>query len=176
MIYLDRGKRLVEQNRGQLVFLDHSKMKRDVSDLQGMDNTRNITQYCQENVDEEIGIATALEENTKRREEDGQDDLADVAIVRARLVLIFKELDGDSGQARGKSAEMTAKSMSSLSRMEKCETYLAVNGMVTQVRCWYLLTSELGNFKSGEVVVVMGEEECLYGVELLFERKIADCD
>ena len=65
-------------------------MKIDVSDLQGMDDTRNITQYCQENVDEEVGIATALEENTKRREEDGEDDLADVAIVRAKLVLKFK--------------------------------------------------------------------------------------
>ena len=58
--------------------------KIDANDLQGMDDTRNITQYCQENVDEEIGIATALEENTKRREEDGEDDLADVAIVRAK--------------------------------------------------------------------------------------------
>lgn len=48
-------------------------------DIQGMDDTRNITQYCQENVDEEVGIATALEKNTKRREEDGEDDLADVA-------------------------------------------------------------------------------------------------
>ena len=102
MIYLDRFKRLVEQDRGQSVFLNHSKIKIDVSDLQGMDDTRNITQYCQENVDEEIGIATALEENTKRREEDGEDDLADVAIVRAVLVLIFKELGGDSDQARGK--------------------------------------------------------------------------
>ncbi|KAM0805699.1 hypothetical protein BDR22DRAFT_299087 [Usnea florida] len=134
MIYLDRFKRLVEQDRGQFVFLDHSKIKIDVSDLQGMDDTRNITQYCQENVDEEIGIATALEENTKRREENGEDDLADVAVVRAKLVLIFKELRGDSDQARGKSTEVTARSMSSLSRMEKCEIYLAVNGMVTSKR------------------------------------------
>ena len=56
-----------------------------------MDDTRDITQYCQENVDEEVGIATALEENTKRREEDGEDDLADVATVRARLVLMFRK-------------------------------------------------------------------------------------
>ena len=56
-----------------------------------MDDTRNITQYCQENVDEEVGIATALEENTERREEDGEDDLADVATVRARLVLILRK-------------------------------------------------------------------------------------
>ena len=89
IIYLDRCKRLVEQDRGQSVCIVHSKMKIDVSHVQGMDDTRNITQYCQENVDEEVGIATALEENTKRREEDGEDDLADVAIVRAKLVLKF---------------------------------------------------------------------------------------
>ena len=65
--------------------------------------------------------------------------------------------------------------MSSLSRMEERETYLAVNGMVTRVRSWCFLTSDLGNFESGEVVVVMGEEERLYEVGL-FGRKIADCD
>ena len=61
-----------------------------------MDDTRNITQYCQENVDEEVGIATALEENTKRREEDGEDDLADVATVRAKLVWIFQMTSTES--------------------------------------------------------------------------------
>ena len=65
--------------------------------------------------------------------------------------------------------------MSSLSRTEERETYLAVNGMVTKVRSWCFLTSNLGNFESGEVVIVMGEEELLYGVEL-FGRQIADCD
>ena len=71
--------------------------------------------------------------------------------------------------------EVTAGSMFSLSRMEERETYLAVNGMVTKVRSWCLLTSDLGNSESDDVVVVMGEEERLYGVEL-FGRKIADCD
>ena len=86
-----RCKRLIDQDRGQPVFLVHSKMKIYVSDLQGMNNTRNITQYCQENVDEEVGIATALKENTKRRQEDGEDDLADVAIVRTKLVFKFRK-------------------------------------------------------------------------------------
>ena len=29
-----------------------------------MNNTRNVTQYRQEDVDEKVGIATALKENT----------------------------------------------------------------------------------------------------------------
>lgn len=36
-----------------------------------MDDTRYVTQYGQENVDEKVGIATALEEDTKRRKDDG---------------------------------------------------------------------------------------------------------
>ena len=58
-------------------------------DLQGMDDTRNVTQYCQEDVDQEVGIATALEEDTERRKDDGENDLADVATVRATLVMIL---------------------------------------------------------------------------------------
>ena len=45
-----------------------------------MDDTRNVAQDCQEDVDEEVGIATALEEDTKRWEDDGENDLADIAI------------------------------------------------------------------------------------------------
>lgn len=45
-----------------------------------MNNARNVTQNCQENVDEEIGIATSLEKDTEGREDDGKDDFADVAI------------------------------------------------------------------------------------------------
>jgi len=44
-----------------------------------VDDTGNVTQNGQEDVDEEIGIATALKEDTERREDDGKDDLADVA-------------------------------------------------------------------------------------------------
>ena len=45
-----------------------------------MDDARDIAQDCQEDVDEEVGIATALKEDTKRWEDDGENDLADVAI------------------------------------------------------------------------------------------------
>jgi hypothetical protein len=40
---------------------------------------RNVTEDGQQDVDEEVGIASALEEHTQRREEDGEDDLDDVA-------------------------------------------------------------------------------------------------
>lgn len=43
-----------------------------------MDDTRNIAQDRQQNVDQEIHTAT-LKEDTKRRKDDGQDDLADTA-------------------------------------------------------------------------------------------------
>ena len=46
-----------------------------------MDNTRDVAQDCQEDVDEEVGITTALEEDTKRWEDDGENDLADIAVV-----------------------------------------------------------------------------------------------
>lgn len=39
----------------------------------------NVTEDGQQDVDEEVGIASALEEHTQRREEDGEDDLDDVA-------------------------------------------------------------------------------------------------
>jgi hypothetical protein len=47
--------------------------------IQSVDDTGNVTQNCQEDVDEEVGIATALQEDTKRWEDDGKDDLANIA-------------------------------------------------------------------------------------------------
>ncbi len=48
-------------------------------DLQGVDDARDVSQYRQDDVDEEVGIATAFEEDTERGEEDGEDDFADIA-------------------------------------------------------------------------------------------------
>jgi len=48
-------------------------------DVKSVDNSRNVTQNCQEDVDKEIGTAASLEEDTKRRKDDGKNDLADVA-------------------------------------------------------------------------------------------------
>lgn len=47
-----------------------------------MDDTRNVTQDGQTDVDEHIGTASALQEDTQRRQDDGEDDLADVAAAR----------------------------------------------------------------------------------------------
>lgn len=44
-----------------------------------MDDTRDVTKNRQENVDEEICAAATLEEDAKRWQEDGEDDLDDVA-------------------------------------------------------------------------------------------------
>jgi hypothetical protein len=46
-----------------------------------VDDTGNVTQAGQDDVDEEISAAAALEEYTERREEDGEDDLDDVTGV-----------------------------------------------------------------------------------------------
>lgn len=47
--------------------------------VQRVNDTRNVTQDGQQDVDEEISIASSLEEDTERREDDGKDDLADIA-------------------------------------------------------------------------------------------------
>ena len=44
-----------------------------------MDDTREVTEDGQQDVDEEISTAATLEEDSKRRKDDGKDDLADVA-------------------------------------------------------------------------------------------------
>lgn len=47
--------------------------------LQSMDDTRNVTEDGQEDVDEEVSAATTLEEDSDGWDEDGEDDLDDVA-------------------------------------------------------------------------------------------------
>ena len=49
------------------------------NDVNGVDNTRNVPQNRQQDVDEEISIAAALEEHAQGRQEDGEDELDDVA-------------------------------------------------------------------------------------------------
>ena len=48
-------------------------------DVQGVDDSGNVAEDCEEDVDTEIGTAASLEEDSERREEYGEDDLADVA-------------------------------------------------------------------------------------------------
>lgn len=47
--------------------------------LQSMDDTRNVTEDGQEDVDEEVSAATTLEEDSDGWDEDGEDDFDDVA-------------------------------------------------------------------------------------------------
>jgi hypothetical protein len=47
----------------------------------GYMHTRNVTEDGQQDVDEEISIAAALEEDSNGWNEDGEDDLDDVAVI-----------------------------------------------------------------------------------------------
>ena len=49
------------------------------NDIQSVNDTRNVTEDGQQDVDEEISIAATLEEDTQRWEDDGKKDLADIA-------------------------------------------------------------------------------------------------
>jgi len=49
------------------------------NDIQSVNDTGNVTEDGEEDVDQEIRAATALEEDTERWEDDSKDDLADVA-------------------------------------------------------------------------------------------------
>lgn len=54
-------------------------LQEGASDIQGVNDAGNVTEDGQQDVDKEISTAAALEEDTKRRENDGEDDLDDVA-------------------------------------------------------------------------------------------------
>ena len=54
-----------------------------------MDNARNVTQYGQKDVDEKVGIAAALEEDTKGRQDNREDYFADVATAKTTLLSIL---------------------------------------------------------------------------------------
>ena len=45
-----------------------------------MDDSWNVTEAGQQDVDEDIGTAATLEEDTERWEDDGENNLADIAI------------------------------------------------------------------------------------------------
>jgi hypothetical protein len=59
-----------------------------------VDDTGNITEYSEQDVDEEIGVTAALKEDTERWEHDGEDDLDEVAgmllvpVVREKVISV----------------------------------------------------------------------------------------
>jgi hypothetical protein len=48
--------------------------------VQSMNDAGNKTKNGEQNIDQKITTAATLEEDTQRREEDGKDDFADIAI------------------------------------------------------------------------------------------------
>jgi len=49
------------------------------NDIKGVDNAGDVSKDGEQNVDEKVGTAATLKEDSERREDDGKDDLADVA-------------------------------------------------------------------------------------------------
>jgi len=47
-------------------------------DVQSMDDAGNVSEEGQQDVDEQVGTAATLKEDTKRWEDNGDDDFADV--------------------------------------------------------------------------------------------------
>lgn len=56
------------------------------NDVQSVDDTGDVTQDGKEDVDEEVGTAATLEEDTHGREDDGKEDLADIASSERHVV------------------------------------------------------------------------------------------
>jgi len=52
----------------------------------------NVSQDCQQDVDQEISTASALEEDTDRWEEDGENDLEDIASCERHLERFLERL------------------------------------------------------------------------------------
>lgn len=52
-----------------------------------MDDTRDITQDCQQDVDEQVSSTTTLEEDTDGREDDGKDNFANVSVMDSQLAI-----------------------------------------------------------------------------------------
>lgn len=49
-------------------------------DIHSVDDTRNISQNGQTDVDQEIGTTAPLQQDSQRRQDDGKDDLEESAI------------------------------------------------------------------------------------------------
>lgn len=94
-----------------------------------MDDTWNVPQYCQEDIDEEVGIATALEEDTKWWKDDGEDDFADVATVNIMLAMILIN-SASSSKSKTSVAEESGRTMVAVADEREVEIYLAVNAMM----------------------------------------------
>lgn len=53
-----------------------------------MEDTGNPTQNGQQDVDQEVAATSALQENTQRRQDDGEEDLADVSVEVESVIVV----------------------------------------------------------------------------------------
>jgi len=71
------GDVLFSESSGKEVLLVHPRSILQ-NDVESMDDTRDVTEDGEQDVDEEISVASSLEEDTQRREDNGNNDFADV--------------------------------------------------------------------------------------------------
>jgi hypothetical protein len=69
-------------------------------DVQSMDDTRDITENGQANVNEQVGTTSALQEDAQWREDNGKDDLANVAVSREVSMSITPCLQNEGVEPR----------------------------------------------------------------------------
>lgn len=55
-----------------------------------MDDTREVTQDCEKDVDQEVCTAASLEEDTDGRQNDGKNNLADIASGERHVGYMFR--------------------------------------------------------------------------------------
>jgi hypothetical protein len=69
-----------------------------------VDDSGNVTKDGQQDVDEKVGATATLKEDTKRREEDGDDDLDDVAAIEVstRVVVVCVPRAAPADRSRGR--------------------------------------------------------------------------
>lgn len=59
------------------------------NDIKGVDDAGDVTKNGEQDVDEKVGATATLKEDTERREDDGKDDLADVACGESHCDLVW---------------------------------------------------------------------------------------
>ena len=98
-----------------------------------MDDTGNPTQNGQHDVDQEVGATSALQENTQRRQDDGEEDFADVSVEIESVIMVRRvrqRLATGPTPFRRPSKSRQGKSHSQLKEQI---TYEAVKGMLAVV-------------------------------------------
>lgn len=95
-----------------------------------MDDTGEPTQDGQTDVDQEVGTTSALQEDTQRRQDDGENDLADVT-VKSSQPWCFARVRPEPEIGAREKVELLSCSSSSRGSAGVKTTYEAVKGMMT---------------------------------------------